>query len=92
MSLSMIYAPFSEEQVENINRFQQSGLAHPFTCGKRDQATHPWEHGDFGILRATEEGFVCDYCDYKQWWAYDFMADPETLDVLDWRDTGNPVG
>jgi len=95
-ALTIVQAPFTAEQVVTINKFQESGVAHPFTCGKRDQATHLWEHGDFGILRATEDGLVCDYCEYTQSWVYDFMMDPDTLDVLNqwpWsRDTGNPVG
>ena len=28
-----VTAPFTPEQVENLNRYQRSGDCHPFTCG-----------------------------------------------------------
>lgn len=62
---------------------------HPFTCPNRGEgiaydlagaavetgATHGTEGGDRGILIATEEGWVCPYCGYRQDWAHAAMAE-----------------
>lgn len=55
---------FSDQQVKNLNLYQQSGVFHPFTCGNdscRD------------ILIAKTSGWVCPSCDYTQNWAHEFM-------------------
>lgn len=67
-----IEAPFTPEQVESLNAFQESRVMHPFTCGYRDE--HP---DDEGVLFATPEGWVCTVlgCTYRQTWAHSFMAD-----------------
>jgi hypothetical protein len=67
-----IQAPWSEDQVRNLNAFQRSGRMHPFTCGWRS------EHGGEGILVATAAGWECpaDGCEYRQTWALPFMAQP----------------
>lgn len=67
-----IYAPWNKEQVENLNRFQQAGRMHPFTCG------------DCGaVLKATLLGWVCKgqmgECRHSQDWAHDFMAMSEVV-------------
>ena len=67
-----IKAPWTDEQVEGLNAFQHSGVLHEFTCGKRDN------HKGEGLLRATNDGWVCDECDYTQNWAHAFQ-------VSDWR-------
>jgi hypothetical protein len=65
-----IKAPFTDEQVKNLNEFQNSGIFHPFTC--------PRKHADEGDtnLVATKEGWFCPHpgCVYTQDWAHDFMA------------------
>ena len=67
-------APFNEEQIKSINEFQQSGAFHPFTCGsgRRTDADHT--DGE-GLLVATADGMICPFCDYRQDWVHDFMAD-----------------
>ena len=79
--MSKITVPFTNEQVEALNAFQNSRQFHPFTCGgdRCDEAHKAYraEHGgDFGQLVATEDGWVCPVCNYKQNWAHDFMAKP----------------
>lgn len=64
-----IYAPFTPEQVTNLNEYQSSGLMHPFTCADRD------DHNGVDILIATESGWHCPFCDYTQSWAHEGMAD-----------------
>ena len=68
-----IRAPWTDEEVAGLNAFQHSSVMHPFTCGKRDN------HKGEGLLTATNDGWVCDECDYTQTWAHAFM-------VSDWRD------
>lgn len=67
--------PFTAEQVEQLNKFQDSGLYHPFTCGNSSRHRN---------LVATADGWICLDCDYKQHWAHGFMADAKTL-AFDWR-------
>jgi hypothetical protein len=64
-------APFTPKQVEALNRWQQRGDVHPFTC--------PGDRGALCIdreLNATPEGWVCQCGAYTQDWAHDFMANP----------------
>lgn len=63
-----INAPWNDEQVAALNRYQQSGKGHPFT-GER----HP--DGSECILIATNQGWTkCDGGPVIQTWAWDFMA------------------
>lgn len=65
-------APWTEEQVAALNQFQNARWMHPFTCGKREG--HPLDpEGDYGVLVATKDGWICRHCDYTQDWAHDFM-------------------
>jgi hypothetical protein len=78
--MEQIKAPWSQEQIDALNRYQREGNFHPFTCGgNRSDAAHKRyaeEHGDrdWGLLVATPEGWVCPVCGYKQNWAHGFMA------------------
>ena len=58
-----IFAPFTEEQVKALNKFQNLGYWHEFTCLCG------------AILIATENGWTCPDCFYTQNWAFDYMAD-----------------
>ena len=55
-------APFTPQQVEALNKYQNCGIWHPFTCGNCRN-----------VLTATEKGWICSQCDYTQDWAHDFM-------------------
>jgi len=66
-----IRAPWTNEQVFALNRYQRDGWMHPFNC--------PNEHpGDHRKLTATDQGWRCPEpgCDYRQDWAHAFMAEP----------------
>lgn len=63
---------FTKEQVDSLNRYQSDGRFHPFTCGNRKDIQKTHADGE-GILVATEDGWICPYCDYKQEWAHEFM-------------------
>lgn len=78
--LAKIEAPFTDEQVEGLNWYQTKAPMHPFTCGRRDIG-HPSE----AVLRATNDGWVCDYCTYTQDWAWEMMSDPSNFPSLPWE-------
>lgn len=66
-----IQAPFTNEQVEALNAWQQRPGVHPFTC--------PNDHTDSTaeyVLVATTDGWTCpdERCDYTQHWAHRFMV------------------
>lgn len=57
-----------------LNRYHLLGQGHPFTCANRDG--HVAIGGiDAGLLVATNEGWVCPCCEYRQDWAWAFMAE-----------------
>jgi len=65
--IEKIYAPWTESEVHALNKYQVSGLMHPFTCGE--------EHGRESVLEATVDGWVCPVplCYYTQDWCYSWM-------------------
>lgn len=77
----IIHAPFTVEQVATLNEFQSLGNFHPYTCGSGHRTDAAHLDGE-GVLQATETGWECPYCDYKQGWAMSFMADPAALDTI----------
>lgn len=76
-----IEAPFTDEQVENLNAFQKSNRYHPFTCGGQCSDS---------VLVATNAGWICPRCDYTQCWAHEFMTKPippdYTADEIAWHE------
>jgi hypothetical protein len=77
MAAKIVEAPFTPEQVENLNRFQWLAPVHPFTCPQ----CHVTDQVLFDLrLVALESGWRCPnrYCDYQQDWAHDFMAEART--------------
>lgn len=56
----MIEAPWSDEQVANLNRWQTVGYVHEYTCPNDGLA-----------LIARRDGWHCPGCIYTQTWAYD---------------------
>lgn len=68
--LPKITAPWPEEIVAALNTYQDHGRMHPFTCGVDSQ---------HGALIAEHDGWRCakTWCDYRQNWAHEFMAQSE---------------
>jgi hypothetical protein len=64
----IVHAPWSDEQVANLNRWQQCDHVHPFTC--------PNEHTEANTvaLFAHRSGWMCPLCDYRQDWAHAMMT------------------
>jgi hypothetical protein len=65
-----IRAPWTDEQVAALNKWQQRDDFHPFTCPDR------YPNGTHVVLVAYPDGWHCPACDYRQDWAHDFMAAP----------------
>lgn len=59
-----IHAPFSDEQVEGLRRWQTCGYVHEFTCCKHV------------TMDVETRGFVCPECGRVQTWAHAFMVNP----------------
>lgn len=80
MTIPTIWAPFTQEQVNGLNRWQESDEVHPFTCPSR-KARNPRD-GTETVLVATPAGWVCPEpkCDFTQSWAHAFMVLPEPPD------------
>jgi hypothetical protein len=78
-----ITAPWSDEQVENINRFQNAGAFHPFTCN----CPHPERNYK---LKATNEGLRCTDCGWDQRWVHVFMADGSAM--ANWEESMSRLG
>lgn len=70
-----IKAPFGTQEVVELWKWQMSRKFHPFTC--RNRADHPIIAGDNGLLIPTVRGWICQFCDYTQDWAHDFMLRPK---------------
>lgn len=62
----MIEAPWTDAQVENLNRWQQCGHVHPFTCPNHHEASRE--------LIAKNDGWHCPGCEYTQTWAHAMMT------------------
>ena len=58
------FAPWTDDQVNSLNAYQESAYCHPFTC----------RHG---ILEATKDGWCCPYFNEEcsQDWAHSWMVD-----------------
>lgn len=78
-----INTPFSDDQVDKLNNFQKQGQFHPFTCCsppeikecyRANNIGDTWEENE-GILKATNDGWVCPCGKYTQKWAHNFMTE-----------------
>ena len=83
--MEKIKAPFTKEQVEKLNEYQEQGKFHPFTCCSPEEIKECLRAGkeidgqyiegaSDGILIASKEGWICPCGKYKQDWAFSFMA------------------
>ncbi len=66
----MIYAPWTDDQVAALKRYQTNGRFHPYTCGNRGD--HLRDKG--GVLVPTKNGWRCPECQYVQNWAWNSAA------------------
>ena len=73
IDFTQVKAPWTPEQVEFITKMQWDPGLHPFTCPNRGTDHKTYGLPDLGALIATPSGWICQYCDYTQDWAYGFM-------------------
>jgi len=76
MSNEIRSAPFTNEECEHFNAFQEELMFHPFTCG--NDSSHK-------VLVATPDGLICPDCDYTQNWMHGMQA---TFRKEDWTGEG----
>lgn len=62
----LIYTPWTEEQVKNLNNYQKREDVHEYTCGYCRKA-----------LIATKDGWICVCGKHKQDWCLDWTANSE---------------
>lgn len=79
-------APWTQEQVNNLMKWQQCEWVHPFTCCSPEQSAncHRANRTGEGILIPTTEGWQCSCGWYKQNWAHQYMLDGNI--PPDWRE------
>ena len=66
-------APFSEDTISKIEKYQSYHLVHPLTCGNdscRDD------------LYATKDSLCCPSCDYTQDWVPDYVLTLKTVEEM----------
>lgn len=59
--------PFSQETIDRFERYQLSGIFHPYTC----------DHCRPGLLKMNSEGLYCTTCDYTQNWTFSLPNDDD---------------
>ena len=79
-NMERITAPFTTQQIEMLNAFQNLEIVHPFTCGLREN------HISNDILIATPLGWICpeNTCFYTQNWAWEFMTNQKIIEERIW--------
>lgn len=65
-----IEAPWTKQQVEGLQRYQENDFYHEYTCGGEDCGS---------TLVPTINGWVCQFCNYKQDWAHAWSSVPEDM-------------
>lgn len=78
-----VSAPWSDEQVANINRFQNAGAFHPFTCN----CPHPARNYR---LKAFTDRLFCEHCGFEQLWVFPDMANGSAM--RSWEESMTRIG
>lgn len=74
MQLTEIKAPFTPEQVLNIQDYQNRSGCLAFCCEETGESCEVKRKEGEGILQVCKEGLVCPCGKEKQDFAFDFMA------------------
>lgn len=74
MSTPRLRVPWTQDQVDALNRHQATGPFHPYTCPNRNDGRHQDRGVDLGALVATPSGWICSDCTYRQDWAHAFSV------------------
>lgn len=72
-------SPWTPEEVDHINAWQDCEYVHPYTC----PCDHP-ETDDEVLLAADETGLHCPEpsCEYEQSWVHRTTSDGSVVEVL----------
>lgn len=70
-SMGVIFAPWTDAEVNTLNQWQALAWVHPFKCR--------WPHRRDSKLVAMNDGWHCPRCKFVQLWAHDFQINLETL-------------
>ena len=80
--MEYVQAPFSQEQIDKINKYQESGQSNVLTCigkihiPKKGILERNRELCDNnGILVADKEGLVCPCGNCTEEWVYKYMTE-----------------
>jgi hypothetical protein len=69
--IDKLYAPFSAEDIKNLEAYQSKGYVHPLTCGNCSDVN----------LTPTTDGLVCpNNCGWLQTWVPSLCASPDYSD------------
>lgn len=64
-----IKAPWTEEQIKDLNARQANPNMHPYTCDRKSLKCQTRQFlAKDGVLIATKEGWICPCGEYKQDW------------------------
>lgn len=72
--IKTVQAPFTTEQIDKINKFQNLSWFDVFVC--------QYNKCDKQLLVAKLEGLYCKNCTYTQYWVYEYMLEPLGEDIL----------
>jgi len=72
----LVWAPFTQDQVDALTRFQQGRWMHPFTCPNRSNYDHADIWGDRGTLVPQQQAMTCVNCGFFQLWVHAYMLEP----------------
>lgn len=74
-----IQAPWTDEQVLALLKYQTNSFFHPFTCGNEHSLNIFNGLEGHNILVPTNDGWICPHelCDYTQDWCWNWMALPD---------------
>jgi hypothetical protein len=85
--MEKVYAPWTQDQIDSLNKYQESRAFHPFT-GRNDLAPD----GEEDILIATTGGWNSQYDpSYQQDWAWETMTNWEWKKLFNFLDDKNLI-
>lgn len=71
MKIFMVNAPWTDEQVETLQKWQEDDTKHPYTCVCGESLT-PYN-----------SGLCCEYCGHTQDWCWNFSVEDDLQKRLD---------
>ena len=66
----LLYAPWTDEQVEALQKWQEDDTKHPYTCVCGES------------LAPYNSGWKCEYCGHTQNWCWNFSTEYDRTTTL----------